>query len=333
MGFLEGAYKPKYEQIREEFLKPRLTYTSADLRCIETIIKTQCKPGRFNIMCLLGVGDNFVRLYADRYIRPKEDFNYIIPKGHEVLCEIMGVKDYTVLDTRYLKEFILEKQDIPEKYKTTLYHTVLNCSCRTNLTRGSYIGEGIAKNLKILTGWKYLSYPFSYLDMVIAGTIGSTAKYKIDISTLDYSGIPIDSKYSNSILLLPDSNSTPSLSPIVWDRLSEYLTNRGYEVLVDTKGTIPIHAKPLPEMSLRELISTGLSCKHIISLRNGMCDCLMVKRENLTILQPTLGTTLFDVRYLYKNPKAKVVTLDTEDFYWGKEKIVDKIKFTDILAV
>lgn len=327
------AYKPKYEKNKEEFIKRNFKYSLADFKCIETIIKTQCKPDRFNIMCLTGVGDNFIRLYADRFIRPVREYNYIIPKGHEILCEIMGIEDYTVLDTAPLKEFILQGRNIPTFYESSWVHTALNASCKGESLLGNYIGMVTQKNFRIIKSWDILNRTYSFLDFIIANTVGNTSRHKIDIQDLNYDCIPTYDKYKNSVLLLPDSNSTPELSPLVWDRISEHLCSLGYEVLADTKGTAPIHSTKLHNTSLKELLSIGLSCKSVISIRNGICDCLMVKGKDLHILNPTTGNLMYDTNCLYKNPKAQVTILDKSPFFFENKKIIDKVKFDDILPV
>ncbi len=152
---------------------------------------------------------------------------------------------------------------------------------------------------------------------------------------MDY-GLPLN----RTVILAPDSNSTPNLANIrtddFWDILAHKLAAQGYTVaLLTNREQSFLPQLPRINFPLIEAIPFSEMCGWVIAARSGLCDLLATAKTKLTVLYPQqkwYGGTLYagtSLRLMGINQSAAEIVVDRSDH---AEEIVQTITADKITA-
>ncbi len=131
-----------------------------------------------------------------------------------------------------------------------------------------------------------------------------------------------------TVILVPDANTSPKLSPAFWELLATQLKRRGYFPVTNVRpGTKPIPGTFPGEFPLHQIRSTAEVAGWVISLRNGLCELLATCRSRISVLYPSIslfGGPLFSGYSL----KAIIPSTKAEEYEVGRddeEKVIHQI--------
>ena len=185
------------------------------------------------------------------------------------------------------------------------------------------------KNFNLLDSYRF-TFKLNETAALSTPKISSELRKHAQQRMTDY-GLPP----AKTVILAPDSSSTPNLSNIrndadyFWELLARKLRAQGYTVtLLSNRNDSFLPQIPRIEFSLTEAIPLAQMCGWVIAARSGLCDLIATAKAKLTILYPehkwhsgTVYTTT-SLQLMGLNQSATEIVVDRLS---NAEVIVDKI--------
>lgn len=251
------------------------------------------KPGYYNILLYMHLGDDFFRAaMKDDLEKLYGSIHFIIKPSDEILMKLWDIDCYTIFDVdKFLDNYIINKTNISkyvfDYYRCACLENTISCEPNPNEV---FILFPLRCNYN--TYVRALGRPTTIVNWLNAGA-NILKKSKINIEKLKYPVISetlqnkLDSKnldINKIVLFAPETRSDDLLDIRFWNQLATNIENLGYTIVENVtynenhiKGAINLN------LTLEELVCLGMNCKSVFSIRSGLCDLLIGKRNNLYI--------------------------------------------------
>ena len=299
--------KMELEQTEDEKRKQAESkkYLISSLPNLLEILKKYEKKGFLNIFLFQHLGDNFFRCSVKNVLEKKfkKPINFILLKSQKILVKLWNIQSYNLIDIN--KEYFSNVVDefsnniIFEYFKE--YSIVQSITSIPNTNRSFIIfasneyfsNYAKSHNIDSMMKYIYASLALKYNDS------------RIDVSSILYSNLSNDfqKKLPNSIplnkivLIAPECNSDTMLNKKFWNIIVNKLSELGYYVIENiTNQNNHIQGTTYINFTVEEIVSLGMSCKAVFSLRSGLCDLLVGKGKNLFVVMSIkryIGAGLF----------------------------------------
>ena len=244
------------------------------------LIEKNCKQSSFNVLCHMHLGDTVMKQSFEEKF--KSNLHYLIPHKQEVLSELYGIRDYSLV-TLYSDNIQpnLDKDDQRQKYEYSIdiYNKLFSCvpqigrvfvPASINLLNSQYPPVNFVDESARLLGihkrrvkppkrWKVFSN-----DMI---------RFLRDKGSLD-----------RMVLLAPEASSLEMLPLSFWNELAKKIRCEGKIPVCSVldKNNCIKEAENI-EASMSDLIAFGNMCNSVYSIRSGLCDCLAGIGKKLTV--------------------------------------------------
>ena len=280
------------EKIKLVCNKERLAKKFPDLR---KILKPYLKPDCFNILLYMHLGDDFFRSYYVKDIEQhyKTPVHLIIAQNQEVIMKLWGIKNYTVVDWK--KDIIPLKRyfDNPmifDLWCVACVDAFKSTRLSSKLKRGDLSIIYLSNNTFSHQTKKHGLY--TTVTQFICDCLGLPRK-KVSIDNINKimctdgfdTRIKKIADLNKIILFSPETKSDDMLDGRIWNHLANKLISRGYTIIENVMDKkFHINNAINIDMKMQDLLWLGMNCRAIFSLRSGLCDVLVGKRDNLHVL-------------------------------------------------
>lgn len=248
----------------------------------KVVFDSKIKSNEIGLLCPCGIGDTyFACALAQEVSKANQGSSVvaIVKKSHSDIPDLF--KDSIVRKVTFDNRQIINSATLCsnlERGRVYFAHPSVRFSDR----KLSIIGY---KDLNLLDLYKFafnLNYEATPSKPVIPQDAFLSAQQRLH----NY-GLP----YGKTVILAPDSNSTPNFhetsADTFWHDLSQQLITQGYTVVALTnKSRDFLPTIPRIDFPLIEAIPFSEMCGLVIAARSGLCDLLATAKTKLAILYP-----------------------------------------------
>lgn len=214
-----------------------------------------------------GLGDSLCLIGLKKEIEKqlKGKVHFIIKPSHMIVAQLYDTKDYVIasFDKASLFSFAL-KTPKPELGKIFVAHPDFHPWAK------KFVQE-MKEHREHLT---FLSWYKDFLKLPTTASFSKPFKYPV-LSQRLKEKLAQYGPLEKIVLLLPEANSVPPLSPRFWEKLAHNFLNKGYIVVSNiTKEECLIKGVPNIPLNLEEVIMLATYCHEVHALRSGLCDLI-----------------------------------------------------------
>lgn len=262
-------------------------------------IESLCKPNAYNIVASKHLGDVFYFLGLKKIFEERfgESIHYILQPQHEFLAKLWGIDSYSVFQIGKLvknnKAFITAFFDNPSPNSidldSRLENPYLMAAFSSIPQKGKpFLLENIYNNFN--------EYPY-YWCFRGASSLGIEEEFRFPIPAGE---IPVSQKtkgvvqslggLEKIILIAPEAATAIGIPPEWWQCICNQLIQKGYTLIVNSKRIKIQNAISTYDLnlSLEDVVSIGLKCHAIFSLRSGLSDVLVSAGSRLFVINPAM---------------------------------------------
>ncbi len=261
-------------------------------------VEMLCEPNKYNLVLHKHLGDIFYAIACKDVFEKtyKKALRFIIRPQHEFLMEMFRIDDYSLYDLdvfvkknsnlkdEYFREINPQSNEI-DRFENEIFQALFSCiPCLDK----PFIAESLIND--------FLSYD-RYWCHRWPKNMGLIDDFKFNIPKNNFTITENVEQFSKSIcpleklvLFAPEAATAIELPPEIWDSISEIIHSHGYTILVNSKRLKIKYGLNAFDynLSLKDIISIGLNCKYVFSLRSGLCDVLVSKGSNLYVIYPAM---------------------------------------------
>ena len=261
-------------------------------------VEKLCHPNKYNLVLhkhlgdvfyAIGLKDEFERVYGKK-------LHFIVRPQHEFLMKMYGITDYAVFD---LDKIVKKNINFQKKYFGEQGRDKLELDCLENNTFQALfhcipiLGKPfVCENLFYF----FLNYPYFWCQRWLKN-LGINDRYKFSLPQNKLSIQPELHKklkkvapLNKIVLFAPEAATATELAPEFWNIIADKVYEKGYTIIVNSKKYKINHgicAFDL-DLSLEEVVTIGLNCAYVFSLRSGLCDVLVGAKEKLYAVYPAM---------------------------------------------
>lgn len=275
-----------------------MAYQYLEARTVAENLRALCNPNVYTLILHKHLGDVFYAIGAkDAFEKTYgESLHFVVRPAHEFLMKLWGVSNYVVFDLDLLVKknhelidnyFHGQKPDKAalDRLENEFFQAIFSC---IPIKGEPFVCENPINN--------FFSYP-RYWCYRWATNMGIEEDFRFAIPKgdllLSKNAIKAVEKLgglNKIVLVAPEAATAIELPPELWHCVSRAIHAKGLIPLVNSKRIkLPFGVSTFEyNLSLEEIVSIGLKCHSVISLRSGLCDVLVGAKDNLTTISPAM---------------------------------------------
>lgn len=253
-----------------------------------------CKSDCYNLVLHKHLGDVFYAIAArDEFeVKYNAKLRFIIRPNMEFLMHMFGIKDYSVYNMKWFEEEI-KFAYFPYMPAGGHESHQFDMVCKDIFLSIPIAGTPFIADSDITPFFKF-SHFWSFIWATNIG-ISDDFKFQIPkyIPKLSSSAEKTLKKFAplNKIVLIaPEAATATEFPQEFWDTIAKNVHNRGYKIIVNSKKYKIKYGKSAFNMglSLSDIVSVGLQCAYVFSIRSGLTDVLVGAREKMFVFYPAM---------------------------------------------
>jgi glycosyltransferase, family 2 len=260
---------------------------------------------KYYFVCNGGIGHTLIMSAIKKELETKygAEICFIIAKGQEFIPRLYNINNFIVADiSESNMEDISDNAPYPEKGKLYIAHPFAHREARMyyEAVYNMYSTE------------RYVPWLLKFLDLPKETKIN----YPDQAPVLNKKSMKIVEKLGDLnrlIIFLPEANTLSNISETIWEKKVKELKNHNYEVIsCPYNKEYTIKGTRYVDLTSEEIMYVGMKCHSVYTIRNGFCELLFKRGQNLNIFFPSHSS-----HYIYsmnipgatENVKEEIVLL------------------------
>ena len=289
-------FTDQYLKYKTNFsLQQQYLYTEEFYNDVESL----CDKNSYNIVAHKHLGDVFYFLGLKKVFEKQYGarLRYILNPQHEFIAKLWEINDYVIYPLNRLvrnnPRFITTFFDTLTPDLNRLDHQLENPYFMGAFSSIPQKGKPfIIDNIYN----SFYDYPY-YWCFRWAQNLGIQEEFRFEIPKGE---LPLSDKckevvarlggLNKIILLAPEAATSIELPPEIWNALAAELNKKGYTIIINSKRINVNYTYSAFDLNLtlEDIVSIGLKCHAVFSLRSGLADVLVGAGERLYVFNPAM---------------------------------------------
>ncbi len=274
-------------------------------------LKRYFKKGYYNILLYMHLGDDFFRVSLKENLENiYGKVHFIIKPSEEILMKLWKIDNYSIFDIdSYIKNIFRDvdcKTDfLLDYYKCACIENTLPCEPNKEevfilFPRNGFYSRYVSKlgRPKTIINWLNASANILKKEKIKISKINYPEPSKKLISLLQNHKLSLE----KIVLFAPEARSDDLINKKIWNKLAENIKKQGY-IIIENIINKKNHISGAIDLNLNteELIMLAMHCHSVFSIRSGLCDLIIGRKNNLYVLFSQERYNQIESRFGFKN--------------------------------